>query len=67
MSNTAEEINFEERKYLSVHRVAYRYDVSVATIWRWVREGSFPEPVRITTGCSRWDIETLSAHEKGGC
>lgn len=50
-------------KYLSDKQVSERYDVSRATIWRWVRNGSFPSPIRITAGCTRWKLPDLEAWE----
>lgn len=53
-------------RLLPVARVAELLGVSASTIWRWTREpgGSFPQPVRLSAGCTRWrlsDIETFAA------
>lgn len=37
-------------KALEVHR---------NTVWRWVREGRLPPPVRLSPGCSRWPSTVL--------
>lgn len=50
-------------KYFSDKHLSERYDVSRATIWRWVREGKFPSPVRITKGCTRWKLSDVEAWE----
>lgn len=45
-------------RYLSVKSVAQRFDVSVNTIWRWVRNGEFPAPVKFS-GTTRWREKNL--------
>ncbi|PAU81051.1 AlpA family transcriptional regulator [Halovibrio salipaludis] len=50
-------------KYLSDKQVSERYDVSRATVWRWVRNGAFPSPIKITAGCTRWKLADLEAWE----
>jgi len=48
-----------EVKYLSAQKVANRYDVNRATIWRWrKRVSDFPEPESIC-GNPRWNIRDL--------
>lgn len=49
--------------YLSDKRLAERYDVSRATIWRWVKTGSLPKPVKLSPGCTRWRASELQAWE----
>jgi prophage regulatory protein len=50
--------------FLSVESVAHRYDVSVATIWRAVADGSFPQPRKIIRNASRWAVADLDAHDR---
>ncbi len=52
-----------ETKFLSVQRVARRYDASVASIWRWVSAGRFPAPRKLTSGTTRWSVADLEAYE----
>lgn len=33
-----------------------RLPVSAATIWRWVREGNFPKPIRLGASVTVWDL-----------
>ncbi|MYN47442.1 AlpA family phage regulatory protein [Pseudoduganella sp. FT93W] len=38
--------------------------VSPATIWRWVRDGKFPQPLKLSAGVTAWranDIEQFIA------
>ena len=40
--------------YLSDKQLAEKYGVHRTTIWRWVKQGDFPPPVKLSPGCSRW-------------
>lgn len=55
------------KQYLSDKDNANRYAVCRQTIWRWVREGNFPSPVKIN-GATRWklsDLERWEAEQEG--
>ena len=41
-----------------------RLPVSAATVWRWVRDGQFPAPVRLGPGCTAWTLEAVEAWEQ---
>lgn len=52
-------------RYLSDKELSERYSVSRATIWRWVKEGHFPAPIKIAANSTRWklsDIEQMEAN-----
>ena len=54
----------DQQKLLTVRDLSRRYDVSVATIWRWSSErDDFPRPLKLGTGCTRWRIQDLEAFE----
>lgn len=53
-----------ENVFLSDKQLGARYDTSRSTIWRWVRNGDFPEPVKLSPGCTRWALETVAAWER---
>lgn len=55
-------------QFLSDKSVATRYDSSRATVWRWVKEGKLPRPIKLTNGTTRWkvsDLETWEAKQEG--
>ena len=52
-----------EPAFLDIHAVARRYNVGRATIWAWMSQGRFPQPLRLTPGCSRWALKDLEAWE----
>ena len=35
--------------------------VSPATIWRWVREGRFPKPIKLGKSVTVWDVAEVDA------
>ena len=46
--------------YVADIQVAKRYGVHRATPWRWVRtDPTFPKPVNLTPGCTRWKLSEL--------
>lgn len=44
--------------------LAERYDVSRATVWRWVHDRGFPAPVRLSEQCTRWRLADVVKWEK---
>lgn len=51
--------------FMSDREVAERYKVSPPTIWRWVKTlDGFPQPVKLSPGCTRWRSADLEAFEK---
>jgi hypothetical protein len=36
-----------------------RYPVSAATIWRWVKQGSFPAPLSLGKQTTAWSVDDL--------
>lgn len=50
-------------KYLSDHAVADRLQVSRDTVWRWVRAGKFPPPIKLADNVTRWKVSTVEAWE----
>ena len=35
--------------------------VSPTTVWRWVREGRFPKPFKLSPSVTVWDVEEAEA------
>ena len=52
-----------QRKWVSDKTLAEYYEVSRATIWRWVKIGKLPAPEKIGDNCTRWDFEKITATE----
>jgi predicted DNA-binding transcriptional regulator AlpA len=51
--------------FLSDLQLADRYGVSRVTIWRWRKsDPTFPQPVLLSPGCSRWRLDLIEAWER---
>ncbi|MBC2834091.1 helix-turn-helix domain-containing protein [Gemmobacter straminiformis] len=48
---------------MPVEQVAARFSVSVDTIWRWCRKGTFPKPYHPGGSAARWRIDEIEAYE----
>jgi prophage regulatory protein len=46
-------------RYSSDRQLAEQYAVSRATIWRWASEGRIPQPVKLSPGCTRWNMAAV--------
>lgn len=55
----------DHQVYISVTQLAERYDVSVATIWRWSTPevDRLPRPVRLASRTTRWRKDEVEAYE----
>lgn len=49
--------------FLTDKTTARRYGISRPTLWRWVGNGAFPAPVKLSPGCTRWQLSDLEAWE----
>ncbi len=49
--------------YFSDKQISERYSTHRTTVWRWVRQGLFPKPVKLTPGCARWPLDEIEAYE----
>jgi len=49
--------------YMSDRQLAARYSIDKSTLWRWVKEGTFPSPIRLGLACTRWSVADLEAWE----
>ena len=50
--------------YLSDKQLALRYGVSRPTIWRWVKEGDLPSPIKLGPGSTRWKLSEVEEWEQ---
>ena len=51
-------------KYIADSALAARYSVSRNTIWRWSERGELPKPVKLSPGCTRWNLAEVEAWEQ---
>lgn len=50
--------------FLRDTEIASRYSISRPTVWRWVKQGKFPKPVKLGGGSTRWRLIDLQAWEQ---
>lgn len=53
-----------DNQFLSDRQVAARYSVHRVTPWKWVERGTFPKPVKLTPGCTRWRLSDVEQWER---
>jgi len=41
-----------------------RYPVSRSTLWRWISNGNFPQPTRLSGGLIAWPLDVIEQHEQ---
>lgn len=51
-------------RFVSDKFLAERYDVTRATIWRWVRERVLPPPIKMGLKTTRWSLATIELFEE---
>lgn len=64
---TVSSLKQEAERYLTVKQVAQRFSVTPQTVWRWSKQGpslSFPRPVRIGYGTTRWRLSDILRYER---
>ena len=49
--------------FISAKSLAKRYGVSEKTIWRWCQRDQIPSPIRISSGCTRWNLGDIELWE----
>ena len=49
--------------YLTDKQLAKTFGVHRTTIWRWVKTGTFPKPIRLSDACTRWVEEDVRKWE----
>ena len=52
-----------QASYMTDTALAERYQVSRATIWRWAKSDRFPDPIKLSAGCTRWRIADIEHWE----
>jgi len=58
-----EAVFMSEQEYFTDNQLARRFAVSRATIWRWVSNSEFPQPIRLGPKCTRWRKDEVEAWE----
>ncbi len=59
-----QELAKPERRYYRLNEICQMYGISRPTLWRWQRDGKFPQSVRIGPGTPAISAEDLEAWEE---
>ena len=61
MSNSisTHQIQMPSTGYLRLPQVLTYIPVSATTLWRWCREGRFPQPIKLTERVTAWRTEDV--------
>ena len=51
----------ETGRLMTVQEVAAACGISVPSVWRWARQGTFPTPVRVAKRSTRWRRNEIEA------
>jgi prophage regulatory protein len=52
-----------DKVFLSISQLAERLSCSVASMYRWKREGDFPKGVKLGPGTVRWRLQDIEEWE----
>lgn len=62
-SNLPQEVT-QASPFLSDKQIAKYYGVTRVTVWRWAaNDPTFPKPIKLSPGCTRWKLSDLEAWE----
>lgn len=42
-------------------QVMHHFQISESTLWKWVRDGKFPKPDKLSDGVSRFEVTKIQA------
>ncbi|SWO60023.1 MULTISPECIES: helix-turn-helix transcriptional regulator [Klebsiella] len=48
-----------ESGYMRPAQVMRHFQISESTLWKWVKNGKFPKPDRLSDGVTRFDVAEL--------
>ena len=53
--------NNKEIQFYRLSQLKQQLSVSRSSIWAWVKEGSFPKPIKLGKNCTAWNAEEVHA------
>jgi len=54
-----------QEQYLTVRDVSHRLSIGKSTVWAWTQSEKFPQPIRLSSRCTRWRLSDVLNWEKG--
>jgi prophage regulatory protein len=53
--------NNNEIKFYRLSQLKQQLSVSRSSIWAWVKDGSFPKPIKLGKNCTAWNSDDVHA------
>ena len=50
-----------EIQFYRISQLQSKLDVSRSSIWSWVKQGSFPKPIKLGKNCTAWNADDVHA------
>ena len=63
MTQTQMQKSSNGAQYLRLAQLKVRLSVSGSSIWAWVKDETFPQPVKLSTNVTAWDIDDIKNWE----
>src|SRR5215469_4348713 len=57
-------IDYDPTGYFRLPDLIRRQRVSAASIWKWVRNGDYPKPIKLSKNASVWKVADILAWEQ---
>lgn len=52
---------YDQKQFLTDRETATFFGISKATVWRYCKDQTFPQPIKIGPGATRWRLSDLKA------
>jgi len=52
------------RKFQRAKTVAERYDIDESTVWRWIKKGLLPQPIKLGPHTTGFDVSELDEYDR---
>jgi len=73
MVNATQQITTQPIQFYRLKQLKECLNVSGSSIWAWVKQGTFPKPIKLSENCTawnaadieRWAAERISASQAG--
>ena len=52
---------FQDVHFYRLSQLKEKLSVSRSSIWSWVKDGSFPKPIKLGKNCTAWNSEDVHA------
>jgi prophage regulatory protein len=61
MANATQQTTPHPAQFYRLHNLKQRLGVSGSSIWAWVKQGTFPKPIKLSENCTAWNAADVEA------